>query len=97
MGGLIFQNFRTSGKISHSEVCYGLNDIWNAEDTGVVSKNTTREEYIVSLMIKKGVRGPQRMESTRAQHCLDEELWVCRDLPGASDVPLESFFWACQV
>lgn len=63
----------------------------------VVSKNITRKEYIVSLMIKKGVRWPQCMESTRTHHFLDEELWFCRDLPGASDVPLESFFWVCQV
>lgn len=33
---------------------------------GAVSKNITRKEYIVSFLIKKGVKWPQRMESTRA-------------------------------
>lgn len=33
----------------------------------------------------------------QSPHFLDEELWFCRDLPGASDVPLESFFWVCEV
>jgi len=71
------------GEIFHFEVCYGLN--------GKLKKNVAGEEYVASLVIKKGTRWPQRMESTRAHHFLAEELYFCRDLPGPGRCLLKAF------